>query len=54
MITVKDTGIGINPNQQAKLFRPFVMVDGSTTRKFGGTVLVLHIQEFNEVNGREY
>ncbi len=42
-IIVQDTGIGIDPSQQQNLFRPFVMVDNVTTRKFGGTGLGLAI-----------
>jgi two-component system, NarL family, sensor histidine kinase BarA len=43
VVTVQDTGIGIELSQQQKLFRPFVMVESSTNQRFGGTGLGLAI-----------
>ncbi len=43
LVKIQDTGIGINLEQQDKLFQPFVMVDGTKTRKFGGNGLGLAI-----------
>ena len=41
--SVKDTGIGIAPSNQARIFEPFTQVDGSITRKYSGTGLGLTI-----------
>ena len=52
VFTIKDTGIGMSPEQLARIFDPFMQVDSSSTKKYGGAGLGLTItKEFCEMMG---
>ena len=53
-IHIADQGIGMTPEEMGRLFKPFQQVDGSITRRFGGTGLGLALSErlMTLMNGR--
>ncbi len=45
VFSITDTGRGITPDEQARLFQPFTQADNSTTRKYGGSGLGLALSK---------
>ncbi|WP_445475318.1 ATP-binding protein [Methanococcoides methylutens] len=51
-VYVEDTGLGISPNDQKKLFNPFFQADSSTSRRYDGTGLGLAlVKKYVEMHG---
>ncbi|KAM7274826.1 hypothetical protein ACFE04_016692 [Oxalis oulophora] len=45
LVTVEDTGVGIPPDAQSRIFTPFMQADSSTSRTYGGTGIGLSISK---------
>ena len=44
-LAVSDTGVGMSPEEQLRIFRPFTQLDGSSTRRIGGAGLGLALSK---------
>ncbi len=52
LLSVKDTGIGITPENQSKLFQPFIQIDSSLNRQYEGTGLgLMLVKQIVELHG---
>ena len=52
IVSVSDTGIGIDPSRLEEIFEPFHQLDGSSTRRYGGTGLGLSlVRQIVEAHG---
>ncbi|KAJ8899486.1 hypothetical protein K2173_018460 [Erythroxylum novogranatense] len=45
LVTIEDTGMGIKPDAQSRIFTPFMQVDSSTSRNYGGTGIGLSVSK---------
>ncbi len=54
LVSVKDTGIGISPEDHERIFNPFIQADGSNKREYGGTGLgLMLVREYIKMHGGE-